>query len=595
MADVTRRVKVEILGDAKSVKGAAAEADGALSKLGGGLSKVGAGAAVLGGGLAAAGFAAFNMAEAAAEDERAAAALAKTLGNVAGATSDQIAATEDWISAQGRALGVADDQLRPALDALVRGTKDVGEAQKLAGLAMDISAGTGKDLTTVSEALSKAYNGNFSALKKLDPQLASLIEAGASADGVFANLGRTFEGQAAAGAETAAGKLAIAKLQFGEMQEEIGAKLIPVLAALATWFVETLLPAIERLVGWIEANWPRFQAAIESGIQAITQAWATYGQPVLDAIIGAVTGFIGIVQGAWAIFGDTIWNHIKNTFENIKTVFSGAFQIIEGVWNTFKGLFTGDWGLMWDGIKSTISGAWDLIKGIVSLALDNLKAALSLAWDGIKAGIGTAWDGIKNAIGEKVDALKTRVMEGVDGVVGFFTDLPGRILESLGAVGSAALDVGKEIIKKLGEGISGVVGFTTDIAAAVAKAVKGAINAIIDKVNAAFEFKIGVPFGPDIHVNPPDIPKLHGGGIFNSGRGEGLALLQDGEGVFTRDQMTVLGSGLRRSEGGSSITVHNHYWQIDATTDRVELGRALLDAIDAAGRAGVRSETLVAA
>lgn len=594
MTDILRRVKVEILGDAKGLKGAAGEAEGALDRMSGGFSKVAKATAVIGGGLTIAGAAAFSFAEAAAEDEKAATALAKTLQNAAGATDDQVAATEAWISAQGKALGVADDQLRPAMDRLVRATGDVGQAQKLAGLAMDISAGTGKDLVTVSEALAKAQNGNLGALKKLDPALADLIKNTGSSELALESLAQTFDGQASAAADTAAGKLAIAKLQFGEMQEEIGARLIPVLAALSTWFVESVIPAIERLVGWVETNWPRFRATVEQGLAAIQEAWATYGQPVLDAIIAAVNTFIGIAQGLWATFGGTIKQHISDTWDNVKTIFGGAFDFITGIWNTFKGLFTGDWGLMWDGIKSTVSGAWDLIKGIVGLALDNLKAAIGLAWDGIKAGVGTAWDGIKSAIGDKVNAVKDRVMEGVDGIVQFFVDLPGRITEQIGAIGGAALEVGKSIINKLGEGLSNMVGFTTDIAAAVAKAVKGAINTIIDKVNAAFEFTIPMKFIPDIHVNPPDIPKLHTGGIFNSGRGEGLALLQDGEGVFTRDQLQALPS-LYGGRGGGVTNIHNHYWTVDATTDRVELGRALMEAIDAANRAGVRSDTLALA
>ena len=77
---------------------------------------------------------------------------------------------------QGIAKGVADDQLRPALARLVRSTKDVGKAQKLATLAMDISAGTGKDYTTVAMALAKANDGQMAALKKLGLTLGDTAE-----------------------------------------------------------------------------------------------------------------------------------------------------------------------------------------------------------------------------------------------------------------------------------------------------------------------------------------------------------------------------------------------------------------------------------
>ncbi len=120
-----------------------------------------------------------------AEDDAAAQKLATTLQNVTSATDAQVASVEDFITKTSIASAVADDELRPALDSLVRGTGVVAQAQDLLGLALDISAGTGKDLGLVSDALSKAYNGNFAALKKLDPALAGLIEEGADANTVF--------------------------------------------------------------------------------------------------------------------------------------------------------------------------------------------------------------------------------------------------------------------------------------------------------------------------------------------------------------------------------------------------------------------------
>ena len=43
-------------------------------------------------------------------------------------------------------------------------------------------------------------------------------------------------------------------------------------------------------------------------------------------------------------------------------------------------------------------------------------------------------------------------------------------------------------------------------------AVRGLINDGIDKINDALEFKISIP-GPDISINPPNIPHLASGGI----------------------------------------------------------------------------------
>ena len=156
-------------------------------------------------------------------------------------------------------------------------------------LAMDISAGTGKDLTSVSDALSKAYNGNFAALKKLDPQLAELVKSGASADQVFGALGKTFEGQASTAANTAAGKMQRFQLALSEAYEEIGARLLPVMTKLSAFAVDTLLPAVDSIIGgldrfggWVADNWQIISAAFTGlaiGVGTVLVpafiAWAT--------------------------------------------------------------------------------------------------------------------------------------------------------------------------------------------------------------------------------------------------------------------------------------------------------------------------------
>ena len=109
------------------------------------------------------------FAKAAAEDAQAATVLATTLKNTTKATDIQIASVEKFITAQGRLLGVTDDELRPALGKLVTATGDITKAQELASLAMDISTARGVDLGSVSQTLAKAYAGNYTSLKKLIP------------------------------------------------------------------------------------------------------------------------------------------------------------------------------------------------------------------------------------------------------------------------------------------------------------------------------------------------------------------------------------------------------------------------------------------
>ena len=185
------------------------------------------------GGLAIAGF---KAAEAAAQDELEQAKLAQTLQNVLGATNGVIASTETMIAAMSRASGTADTELRSALSSLVIGTKDLTKAEEGLALAQDIATASNLPLQSAADALSKAYSGNYKALQKLSPALRDLIKDGASTEVIFADLANTFGGATANAADTAAGKMKIFKNNMAELQESLGAALLPVLEKMTEIF-----------------------------------------------------------------------------------------------------------------------------------------------------------------------------------------------------------------------------------------------------------------------------------------------------------------------------------------------------------------------
>jgi hypothetical protein len=167
--------------------------------------------------------------KAAVEDEKAQKSLAITLKNTTKATDAQVKAVEDYIDKTARASGTADDVLRPSLDRLLRSTQDITKAQKLQTLALDIAAGTGKDLATVTEALGKAYDGNLGALKRIGVPLDENIVKTKDFDAATKALSETFAGQAAAAAETFAGRMARIKIAIDESKEQLGQALLPLL------------------------------------------------------------------------------------------------------------------------------------------------------------------------------------------------------------------------------------------------------------------------------------------------------------------------------------------------------------------------------
>lgn len=242
MAQGTRDLLIRLLGDSSGMKKALEEADSAAGKHDLNLKNL---AGTIGSTYAATKVIEFGKAsvEAAAADEASQKTLETQLRNTTGASDEQVASVENFIEKMMFATGVTDDELRPAFSRLVTATKDSKEAQDLMGVAMDVSVGKGKPLQAVVEALGKAHDGNVAALARLGVQTKDAEGKTLSFGEVVESLNTTFGGQAAAAADTQAGKLAIMKARYGELQEQIGTALMPimeqlvgVLSGVAEWF-----------------------------------------------------------------------------------------------------------------------------------------------------------------------------------------------------------------------------------------------------------------------------------------------------------------------------------------------------------------------
>jgi hypothetical protein len=258
---------------------------------------------------------------AAMEDQQEQAALALTLQNVTGAGAAQTAQVEKQISAMSRASGVADTDYRKALEALVRGTKDVGIAMNDMNLVMDISTATGMDSASVADALAKAYQGNFKALRSLSPEMSTMIKEGASLNEVMDVLGGTFGGATATSAETAAGKMKILKNSIGETKESIGAALLPVL--------EAVLPVLNKFAAWAQDN-PQAFLAIAAAIGLVAAAI------VATNIAMALNPFALIAAGVALLVAALVVAY--NKFDWFKT---GVNAIINGILGAFESVVNG--------------------------------------------------------------------------------------------------------------------------------------------------------------------------------------------------------------------------------------------------------------
>jgi hypothetical protein len=362
----------------KGVKGAQNEVEGFGSKMGGFAKKAGAAFAVAGAAAAAyAGTLLVDGVKSAIEDEAAQAKLATTLENVTGATKNQIAAVEDYITQTALANGITDDVLRPSLDRLIRSTKDVTKAQELQTLALDIAAGTGKDLKTVSEALGKAYDGNLGALKKLGVGIDESIIKSKNFDAAAAALSKTFEGQASKQAETFQGKMARLTVAFDEAKETVGSYVLDALTPLLSGFVDKGIPAIQDFAKNLgETLGPAFAAifkVIRDDLLPILTSWWKF---LYNEIIPAIGKIVGpILEG------------LKSAFDKIKKAISDNSEELEPFYGFLKKVweFTDKYlvPLLGGAFKTALEGIGTIAAGLVT-TFSKLVTFLNNTYNAVK-------------------------------------------------------------------------------------------------------------------------------------------------------------------------------------------------------------------
>jgi len=156
--------------------------------------------------------------------------LAQTLGNVG--LGFKTVEVSHFITALAESTGVMKDTLFPAFETLIRYTGDVGKAQDLLKLSLDVSAGTGKDTAAVALALGKAYGGNTVALGRLGAGLTKAELSSKNFALVQGRLATLFKGDAAAAADSYLGKINRLKVSFQEAQVIIGKGLVEALQTL---------------------------------------------------------------------------------------------------------------------------------------------------------------------------------------------------------------------------------------------------------------------------------------------------------------------------------------------------------------------------
>lgn len=395
--------KVKITFDAdfdelkKGVKGAEKEVSGFSDKIGK-FGKVAAAAfaAASVAAVAYAGKLAIDGVKSAIADEAAQKKLQLTLQNVTGATDAQVKATEQYITKTQLAFGVTDTDLRPSLERLARATGDVDKATKLQTLALDISAGSGKSLEAVTNALAKAQEGNTASLGKLGVGLSSAQLKTLSMDEITKKLADTFENQASAKADTFQGKMARLSQAFDEGKETVGGFILDAITPLVSGFVDKVIPALSKMS--------------ESLGKDLEEPLNTIKGVIVDFVIPAFKGlytylFDYVIPFFAKVFGPAI-EGISNAFDKVKKAIGDNEADLKPLLDLFKAVATF--------VKDTMGPA---IGTVLKVAFEVVGTAIAAVITGVSKLVGF-FDDVIEKIKAFIKLVKDNpVVSGISGVI----------------------------------------------------------------------------------------------------------------------------------------------------------------------------------
>jgi hypothetical protein len=335
MATGNRTLKLSILADVDDLKKKLGEADKAVETNASKIAEFGKKAAAAFA-VAAAAAAAYGVklavdgVKSAIEDEQAQLRLAAALKSATGATNAQIKATEDYITQTQLATGITDNELRASFQRLSVSTKDVTQSQKLLTLAIDVSKGTGKELGTVVEALSKAYEGQDTRLARLGIGLSQADLKAMDFTETTKALTNLYGGAAAANAETFQGRIDRLKQAFAEAQEEIGYRLLPFVEKFVDLIVNQVVPRLQEFAAYFDP--------IKQAIKDNQEAFDAFGRFITDVIIPVLVTGLGAALKTIGVIAGGIVDIIGKVISAIQTAVDNAISGINRLISAYNAI-----------------------------------------------------------------------------------------------------------------------------------------------------------------------------------------------------------------------------------------------------------------
>lgn len=267
------------------------------------------------------------------------------------------------------------------------------------------------------------------------------------------------------------------------------------------------LPVIQNLSGrFVEFKDQYLNPLIDKFLEfagkiadAVTILWTNVLQPFALWFMNTASPiFAQFVQDAIDQFFNFL-NGISDIVGHILTALGGLIDFITGV-------FTGNWKLAWDGLRTYIEGIWQAILGIIDTVmmaissivnsiLNVIKVVWERIWNGIKSFTSGLWEGIKkkaedifSAIRDKLseiwDEVRKTIEEKWNAIKEWFDNIWKKIKDVFKL--DEMVEVGKGIMTKLWDGLKAVWGDIVGWLKGVADFIGSAFDGIVEGAKSLF-------------------------------------------------------------------------------------------------------------
>jgi TP901 family phage tail tape measure protein len=144
---------------------------------------------------------------------------------------------------------------------------------------------------------------------------------------------------------------------MGQTAKDFGSNLGSLFGPEVKKTLESLVNGFKDIWDKIYPELKKFAPLIKPLGEAIKNVWAI-AKPIL---LFMMAGFLLLAKTVWSAINGVL----GPVLGMIGDVLKGVIKIIRGVIEVLIGIFTGDWAMMWKGVKDIVGGAFDAIWGII--------------------------------------------------------------------------------------------------------------------------------------------------------------------------------------------------------------------------------------